>query len=146
MPRQRTSDRHPLAASGWRNTRRPSNNWRRPSPVFKYWPGMTEDVRQYIRACERCTLGKHAAVHPPMGHLSVNRPPQILAIDFTKLDTASDGRENILIMTDVFTKYTVAVPTRRWRSCRSLSETGSAATKSQNASTVTRAETLNRAW
>ena len=81
--------------------------------MSKYWPGMTEDVRQYIRACERCTLGKHAAVHPPMGHLSVNRPPQILAIDFTKLDTASDGRENILIMTDVFTKYTVAVPTRR---------------------------------
>ena len=30
-----------------------------------YWPGMTEDVRQYIRACERCTLGKH----PAMGHL-----------------------------------------------------------------------------
>ena len=30
-----------------------------------YWPGMTEDVRQYIRACERCTLGKQPAVHPP---------------------------------------------------------------------------------
>ena len=77
-----------------------------------YWPGMTEDIRQYIRACERCTLGKHAAVHPPMGHLLANRPLQILAIDFTKLDTASDGRENVLVMTDVFTKYTVAVPTR----------------------------------
>ena len=75
--------------------------------MSKYWPGMTEDVRQYIRACERCTLGKHAAVHPPMGHLSVNRPPQILAIDFTKLDTASDGREKVLVMADVFTKYTL---------------------------------------
>ena len=47
-----------------------------------------------------------------MGHLLANRPLQILAIDFTKLDTASDGRENVLVMTDVFTKYTVAVPTR----------------------------------
>ena len=47
-----------------------------------------------------------------MGHLLANRPLQILAIDFTKLDTGSDGRENVLVMTDVFTKYTVAVPTR----------------------------------
>ena len=77
-----------------------------------YWPGMTEDVRQYIRACERCTLGKQPSVHPPMGHLLASRPLQILAIDFTKLDAASDGRENVLVMTDVFTKYTVAVPTR----------------------------------
>ena len=77
-----------------------------------YWPGMTEDIRQYIRACERRTLCKHAAVHSPMGHLLANRPLQISAIDFTKLDTASDGRENVLVMTGVFTKYTVAVPTR----------------------------------
>ena len=100
-----------------------------------YWPGMTEDVRQYIWAYERCTLGKHAAVYPPMGHLLANRPLQILAIDFTKLDTASDGRENVLVMTDVFTKYTVAVPTgiqeavtvvqvlvRDWFSCYGVSE------------------------
>ena len=41
MPRQRTSDQHPLAASGKRNTRRPSNNWRWPSPLLKYWPLLT---------------------------------------------------------------------------------------------------------
>ena len=37
-----------------------------------YWPGMTEDVHQYIQAYERCTLGKNAAVYPPMGHLLAN--------------------------------------------------------------------------
>ena len=32
--------------------------------------------------------------------------------DFTQLEPASDGRENVLVLTDVFTKFTVAVPTR----------------------------------
>ena len=36
----------------------------------------------------------------------------MLAIDFTLLEPASDGRENVLVMTDMFTKYTHAVPTR----------------------------------
>ncbi|XP_070205985.1 uncharacterized protein [Littorina saxatilis] len=33
-------------------------------------------------------------------------------MDFTLLEKSSDGRENVLVLTDVFTKFTVAVPTR----------------------------------
>ena len=33
-------------------------------------------------------------------------------MDFTQLEPASDGRENVLVLTDVFTKFTVAIPTR----------------------------------
>jgi hypothetical protein len=33
-------------------------------------------------------------------------------IDFTVLEPATDGRENVLVMTDIFSKFTVAVPTR----------------------------------
>ena len=36
----------------------------------------------------------------------------MLAIDFTKVEPASDGRENVLTMTDVFSKFAIAVPTR----------------------------------
>ena len=36
-------------------------------------------------------------------------------MDFTQLEPASDGRENVLVLTDVFTKFTVAVPTRDQR-------------------------------
>lgn len=42
-------------------------------------------------------------------------PNEILAIDFTLLEPASDGRENVLILTDVFTKYSQAIPTRDQR-------------------------------
>lgn len=50
-----------------------------------------------------------------MGHLLASKPNQILAIDFTSLEPSSDGREHVLIMTDVFSKYTLAVPTRDQR-------------------------------
>ena len=43
-----------------------------------------------------------------MSHLLANRPLQILAIDFTVLEP-SKGKENVLVMTDVFTKSTKAV-------------------------------------
>lgn len=34
-----------------------------------------------------------------------------MAIDFTVLEPSSSGIENVLVMTDVFSKYTLAVPT-----------------------------------
>ena len=77
-----------------------------------YWPGMYVDVHSYINACERCVLGRRPVAHTTSGHLLASRPLEVLAIDFTKLDQASDGRENVLVMTDVFTKFTQAVPTR----------------------------------
>lgn len=50
-----------------------------------------------------------------MGHLMASRPNQILAIDFSLLERSRDGREQVLIMTDVFSKFTQAVPTRDQR-------------------------------
>ena len=47
-----------------------------------------------------------------MGNLIATQPLEVLAIDFTLLEPSSDGRENVLVMTDVFIKYTCAVPTK----------------------------------
>lgn len=40
-----------------------------------------------------------------------SRTNEILAIDFTLLEPSLGGLKNVLIMTDVFSKYTVAVAT-----------------------------------
>ena len=77
-----------------------------------YWPAMYREVRDYISSCERCTMGHAPALHTTSSHLLASRPLEILAIDFTKLETASDGRENVLVLTDVFSKFTQATPTR----------------------------------
>lgn len=82
-----------------------------------YWPGMMKDVEQWCRECQRCVLAK--AVQPKvrsfMGTLQASQPHDILAVDFTMLDLASDGRENVLVLTDVFSKFTQAIPTRDQR-------------------------------
>ena len=77
-----------------------------------YWPGFTSDVENYIGACERCTMAKKPSLRTTSGNLLASRPLETLAIDFTKLEPASDGREDVLIMTDVFSKFSTAIPTR----------------------------------
>ena len=82
-----------------------------------YWPGMSTEVAQWCRECERCQVAKdtHLTTHAFMGHLLASRPNEIVAIDFTLLEPSRNGVENVLVMTDVFSKYTLAVPTRDQR-------------------------------
>lgn len=82
-----------------------------------YWPGMSSDVAQWCRKCERCQVSKDTptAASSFMGHLLASCPNEILAIDFTLLEPSRNGLENVLVMTDVFSKYTLAVPTRDQR-------------------------------
>ncbi|KAK7881610.1 hypothetical protein WMY93_030019 [Mugilogobius chulae] len=79
-----------------------------------YWPGMSREVAQWCQACERCQHAKdnQPVAHAFMGHLLASQPNEILAVDFTLLEPTSAGVENVLILTDVFSKYTLAVPTR----------------------------------
>ena len=79
-----------------------------------YWPGMEAFVRQWVKQCERCQVAKAAVpnVRPKIRSILASRPLEVVCIDFTVLEKASDGRENVLVITDVFTKYTIAMPTR----------------------------------
>lgn len=82
-----------------------------------YWPGMAADIQRWCKNCPRCDVAKDTG--PPaasfMGHLLSSRPNEIIAIDFTLLEPTSRGVENVLVMTDVFSKYAIAVPTRDQR-------------------------------
>ena len=79
-----------------------------------FWVGVHEDVKQWIKKCERCVLTKmpNPKIHPPMKAFLASRPLEVVAVDFTILEPARDGRENVLVITDVFTKFTQAFPTR----------------------------------
>lgn len=79
-----------------------------------YWPKLAVDVRNWRDQCTRCNIAKmpHENIKTPMKPLTAHEPLEILAIDFTMLEKSSSGYENVLVMTDVFSKYTVAVPTR----------------------------------
>lgn len=76
---------------------------------------MSAEVAQWCQACERCQVAKvsQPAAHSFMGHLLASN--KILSIDFTVLEPSHNGIEDVLIMTDVFSKYTWAVHTRDQR-------------------------------
>ena len=71
-----------------------------------FWPGMDGDVRSHCLECQRCQQGKLPAtkVYQPTGHLLATSPLDIVAMDFTLMDMAADGTENVLVLTDVFSK------------------------------------------
>lgn len=69
-----------------------------------FWPGMTKRVEQWCQQCERCILSKavQLKIRSFQGTLQASCPHEILARDFTILEPASDGQENILVLTVVF--------------------------------------------
>ena len=75
---------------------------------------MQGDVIKWIEKCERCMIAKSPmpSIRPTLGNLLAKHPLDILAMDFTLLEKSSDGFENVLVLTDVFTKFTLAIPTK----------------------------------
>lgn len=71
-------------------------------------------MKSWIAKCERCTLSKkpYRNIKTPLGRLVANRPLEVLAIDFTLMEKSVGGFENVLVMTDIFTKFSVAVSTK----------------------------------
>ena len=57
-------------------------------------------------------MGHARVIHTTSGHLLARRPLEILAIDLTKLEPLSDGRDDVLVLTDVFSKLFLAIPAR----------------------------------
>ena len=79
-----------------------------------FWPYMYRDVKHWVQNCERCLVSKMPtpSVRNPLGHLCASKPLEVIAIDFTLLEQSSNHIENVLVITDIFSKFTVAVPTK----------------------------------
>ncbi|XP_051980034.1 uncharacterized protein LOC127641237 [Xyrauchen texanus] len=79
-----------------------------------FWVGMHHDVDKWIKDCQRCVMTKmpQPRVHPPMKSFLASGPLEVIAVDFTVLEPATNGQENVLVVTDIFTKFTQAFPTR----------------------------------
>lgn len=78
-----------------------------------FWPNMYADVVDKVEKCERCVRSKTRDI-PKTGLVSIHttRPLELVCIDFLTLEKSKGGYENILVITDHFTRYAMAVPTR----------------------------------
>ena len=77
-----------------------------------YWPGMQQSVVDHIASCGRCIRCKDLnRQRAPLVTTETTQPMELVCIDFLKLEKSKGGIENVLVVTDHFTKYAQAYPT-----------------------------------
>ncbi len=73
---------------------------------------MSLDVENKISTCERCIRRKAKAGKAfPLVNIETSRPLELVCMDYLSLEPDDKGTKNILVITDHFTKYAVAIPT-----------------------------------
>ena len=78
-----------------------------------YLVGMQKSVVDYIAQCDRCIRRKdYHSPRAPLVNTQTSQPMELVCIDFLKLEHSKGGIENVLVVTDHFTKYAQAYPTR----------------------------------
>ncbi|KAK7945555.1 hypothetical protein WMY93_001283 [Mugilogobius chulae] len=77
-----------------------------------YWPRMASDVEQKVKTCGRCVRRKSLPERSaPLVNITTSRPLELLCMDFLSLEPDSSNTRDILVLTDHFTKFAVAIPT-----------------------------------
>ena len=78
-----------------------------------YWPNMNADVDHFIKNCKRCLLRKTPTTErAPLTSIHTYQPLELLCVDYLTLEPCKGGTQNILVITDHFTKYAQAIPTK----------------------------------
>lgn len=77
-----------------------------------YWPAMRSSVSEYIHACDFCSANKqNQASKAHMGQFIVGEPMERVAMDILgPLPLSKNGNRYILVLADLFTKWTEAYP------------------------------------
>ena len=74
------------------------------------WQGMSRDVENWINRCGSCIRRKQPPKQgSPLMNIETRQPLELVCMDYLTLERS---KENILVITDHFTCYAVAAPTR----------------------------------
>ncbi|XP_060082178.1 uncharacterized protein K02A2.6-like [Ylistrum balloti] len=78
-----------------------------------FWPGMLKDVENWLQKCPRCIRRKTSTVQiAPLVNITTSQPLELVCIDYLTLETSKGGYQHIFVLTDHFTRYAQAYPTR----------------------------------
>ncbi|XP_004477262.1 gypsy retrotransposon integrase-like protein 1 [Dasypus novemcinctus] len=77
-----------------------------------YWTSVTNDVKQWVYACQHCQVAKNTVILAPKQHLlKVENPWSIVTVDLMgPFHTSNKSHVYAIIMTDLFTKWVVILP------------------------------------
>ncbi|KAL1249378.1 hypothetical protein QQF64_020383 [Cirrhinus molitorella] len=78
-----------------------------------YWPRLTSEVEKYVKSCGRCMVRKTLPQKcAPLGNITSSGPMELICIDFLSVEPDSRVVANVLVVTDHFTQYAQAYPTK----------------------------------
>lgn len=78
-----------------------------------FWPKMSKDAEQYVKNCGKCITRKSPCQRAaPLHHITSTGPMDLVCIDFLSVEPDSKGMSNVLVVTDHFTRYAQAFPTK----------------------------------
>jgi transposase InsO family protein len=78
-----------------------------------FWPGMTTETEEWIKKCHRCICRKTPAnARAPLVNIVTTQPLELVCVDFLTLEPSKGGYQYVLVITDHFTRFAQAVPTR----------------------------------
>ena len=74
---------------------------------------MYKNVAEYVKDHPQCQVAKGPYVGPKTqpGSIMANGPLDLLFVDFTNMDPSRDSKENALVLTDAFSKFSQAFVT-----------------------------------
>ena len=82
-----------------------------------YWDTLHKDVCSYVAKCMRCIKRKSHPHQAPMVPIHVSHPMEMIHLDFLKIEPSKGNIENVLIVTDHYTRYAQAYATTNQTAC-----------------------------
>ena len=73
-----------------------------------FWTNMQVEATQHIAKCSRCLKRKSTPQVAPLQPILVSQPLELAHLDYLTLETSKGNIENVLVITDHFTRYALA--------------------------------------
>ena len=77
-----------------------------------FWPGMHTEATKYLLKCTRCLRRKTPSQVAPLQPIHVTQPLELVHMDYLSLEPSKGNIENVLVITDHFTRYALAYPSK----------------------------------
>ena len=77
-----------------------------------FWPGMQAEAIQHVLKCTRCLRRKTPPHVAPLQPIHVTQPLELVHMDCLSLERSKGNIENLLVITDHFTRYALAYPSK----------------------------------
>ena len=77
-----------------------------------YWPSLYKDAIEHLDSCRKCKLRKSRVPRAELVPIQASRPMELVHLDYLCLEPCKGQVENVLVVTDHFTRYAQAFTTK----------------------------------